>query len=467
MANLYSHLLGISAAALLLASAPLASAQETVVANKWERCLKVTAPWAIFKTSTGRLLVGDLDDNMTGGIWYSDDHGTTWQKSQIMKDYHWSQFIETDEYIFALAYSRPYVARSADDGKTWITLSYQALTKDYAVDEKGNPYNEYGATDLTYDPERKRLYVAPQGIATGPIYTEDNGQTWKRTNDKGLYLKFSEGDIVLEYPYSLNYFKGKVFMGGLYAMSAYDADTDTWTQVVNGNARLEGLLTACTIDGDKTFFATSSQERGIVVEQNYYPPFIRYTNDGVKWSQTEWPEGEDYGYVRAIHHDGSRLYAAIKSKTGYYSEDDGKTWRNLGKGYEGSVQFPCAITADDKYVYLANWCIPDWTGKDNGEGIYRILIEYLPEASSGASDIEIAGIKDVTAEAAPATVTVDGGWLTVNCNEPCGIEIYSAAGQRIRPLTSSTRINVSGLPKGAYICCVHTQNSTQNIKFVK
>lgn len=79
----------------------LAASFATPASAEWEQINKLPESASHFITSEGVFLMSDLrQDTMDGGIYYSEDKGQTWTKSDV-RDYNYNCFLELNGYIFA------------------------------------------------------------------------------------------------------------------------------------------------------------------------------------------------------------------------------------------------------------------------------------------------------------------------------------------------------------------------------
>lgn len=122
MAKTLQRLLSVAAAVAALAFPMTASAE-------WEQVHSLPTTYAHFITTEGVHLMSDYRDMRDGGIYYSEDGGTTWTKCGV-RDYWFSNFYEADGYIFAIG-SGCRVARSEDGGRSWDLLNYSLAVKDW------------------------------------------------------------------------------------------------------------------------------------------------------------------------------------------------------------------------------------------------------------------------------------------------------------------------------------------------
>lgn len=454
MKKFYSNLFKAAAACVML----VASIPAIAATPKWEKCGNIYAPYSIFKTSTGRLLVGDYDEQKQGGIYYSDDHGDTWQKAGIMRDYNWNDFCEVtgpngEQYIFAAGILNPSIARSEDDGETWITLSYKSAMAGVEGFDKLEEDVEFGAVKVRFDPTYHRVIAVVQGFDGVVVYSDDYGETWSMTDGSGFQLFDPNYGYFYDFHYGMEYFNGNIYAMGMYHWYKLNGKTKKWSKVKrDGKTFNSNLMDECCLTPDgKWLFATSPQERGIVEEQGYYPEFVIRTKDCANFEVGKFPEGETYAYNRSIHHDGERLYITVKTKAAYYSLDNGDTWKVLGNNYPGV--FVPMLTSDDKYLYAAGYD----PGVGELDGIYRIAKEGL---DSGIDEVAVDNARE------GLDIDFDRYNFVVNAQGVSSIEIVNTAGQTVAK-SATNRVSIATLPYGVYVYKVTTAAGQFSGKFFK
>lgn len=435
---------------------------------EWERCLPLEYAYGVFHTSKGTVIASSFDRDLQGGMYWSDDNGTTWNDSEVM-DYMFEDFVEAGKYVFASGNAYPRVARSANGGKTWTILNLRNVIKpwiDTSKEEDGE--TPIGIAGITFDPERNRLYVAFEGADFGVAYSDDWGMNWKMTDRESLLLPAAPQQGIpvdfMDFFYSIKYFNGKVYVAGMYHWAEYDADEDKWTLVREhdgeGNSQVlfSNFLCALEPNGD-TMYAARASEATTMPDLNYYPPFVTKTKDCKHFTKSGYPEGEDYLYIRALHHTGNNLLAAVKNKTMYVSPDNGDTWADCAKGLPHYV--PCTMTSDEKYVYAALYAVNE--NDFDKEGIYRLPIEELYTNARPAESKPEDSIAEIADEINVTITTTELSVATPRCRS---IEIYDAAGRlQARGLGSS--VSLSQLPAGVYVYNLNIPGNRTVGKFVK
>lgn len=365
---------------------------------QWEQCLKVPEAYSIFRTSKGTLLVSSWDENGKGGIYRSTDHGDSWEKNRVRYK-KWHEFIEVEDSLLFIGGTDCSVARSDDDGETWLILSYKKVIEKYC-DEKELPYVE---TEITYDPDRRRLYVDAQNSNGGVIYSDDFGETWTMTNRNGLTINWGDGTgDVMDSVYGMVYFKNRMYVLGLVAMKAYDADRDRWTNVSTKNS----CASTHTIHKGALYLG-----HAMMIEPGY---LLKYTTDGKTWKTTPEDAGRSeskMSYVRALHSDGDRLYYGYYCNAVRYSNDDAQTWHDLAPLSPGFA-FYTSLTSDDKYVYMVAY-----NYQNPNLGIFRFPKDKL--AGSGVDAVATDG----------TGVRMVDGVISAIDDKPMQISVFDASGR--------------------------------------
>ncbi|MBD5356383.1 MAG: exo-alpha-sialidase [Bacteroides sp.] len=203
----FKTIIGLSTAAVaMVMSSPLRA--------DWEQVHSLPNTYAHFITSEGVNLMSDYRDNRDGGIYYSEDGGATWTKSEV-RDYWFSNFYEADGYIFAIG-SGCRIGRSEDGGRTWDLLNYSKAIEDWVPNKVLDATVCYAITVLD------GVLYAGDFSGGGVICSNDYGETWEMTDRDSLYIYFTgESEPQMDSFYHLEAFKGMVYAFGLYSVHAY------------------------------------------------------------------------------------------------------------------------------------------------------------------------------------------------------------------------------------------------------
>ena len=368
------------------------SANATVVTSPtpWEYIKEIIGGYAVHVTEKGSLLASDYLFDDPNSIWRSTDKGTNWETVNT-NTFTTNRFYETDGYIFGLGLGGK-VFRSEDDGATWKTLSYASAAPDVFPGGNAGSTAAYGIVK-----HNGRLYVADY-CGAGVVYSEDFGETWKRTDPEAMTIheKDKESGKEVSYVenlYELISYKGELYVTGLYCVYKYNEKSNSWT----------------LLRSDSNCMATSCEWQGHLCVARAMPnfssstPFVMYTDDFKSWKNTTNPTSE-YHYDTNIHtlfSYGDWLFVGMQTH-GVYATKDGKNWIKLTEGMEDvdPVNFPgekkgiMKFAADEDYIYCCVYDEP-WNMFTVG-GIYRI------PHSAYTTDVE--GIKGVKLDNSPKTV---------------------------------------------------------------
>ena len=143
-------------------------------AQEWEQVLKLPCAYTCNVAPDGTLIASDYRIDGKGGISISTDQGATWKKTAA-PDHSYSNFVVAGKYIFGIGIGGG-VARSADNGQTWQWFSYLDLYEGADVPEQLRLTVNYG---IAY--HKNKLYLA-DFVYGGVVYSEDFGETWKKTS---------------------------------------------------------------------------------------------------------------------------------------------------------------------------------------------------------------------------------------------------------------------------------------------
>lgn len=340
----------------------------------WQLVKELPATYACMVTDDGHLLVADYQFDGSGGIYLSEDGGTTWTKTEA-DDHCYAKFLKAGSYIYATGQGAN-IARTEDGGHTWDQLDYGETLAE-AIGADAVPYTAcYGIAQLG-----DRIYIAD--FSAGVLYTDDWGETWHFTDRESMsYTIEDEGKgsfTQTENIYNLTAFKGQLYAFGVYFIYRYDEANDKWVLLRDDS----NFSVATTVHHDKLFCARTIEDQAVS------NPFVQVTEDGDTWTATSRPEGIADNYVRCLGSDDQMLYAGHIRYGFFYSPDDGQTWQNLSEGlpvkvspYDGSEQTltPLDIATTADYVYMTLY---DYPGSDAVSGLYRLPKNELTTAITG------------------------------------------------------------------------------------
>ncbi len=381
----------------LLASAFTAKADGA----KWEQVQQMQECYQVFATSHGTLLSSDQMQDLSGGIWYSEDHGDNWTKCDI-EDLHFAGFFEYEDYVYALG-TGCMVARSEDWGRTWELFDYldaaDELVKTGFVMVGTQPDNTYAFSGVGFD---GKIYVANMNL--GVFVSENFGETWTVVDPMGLSL----GAGGIPYIYTLLEYNDKVYAFGAYTVfeliiEEFDENTTVvvWMPLYNKS----NFLTQVAVLDDVMIGG-----RGIA-NDDYETPFMVTSKDGYEWEGVAgrpqvWDKFEEAmvplksNYVSAIATyrspiDNVSYVIACTQNYGVFSSTDmGATWADFSEGFPCDIlnpTYPDGATKDDTYLYISVF-VPD---SDPRGGVYRFPLAEIPRTQVGIDAIENDEVKSV------------------------------------------------------------------------
>ena len=292
-------------------------------------------------------------DRSNKGIYYSEDNGKTWNRSNITEGnfYHFKYFYnETKKVIVAGGMTNEGIYYSEDNGKTWN----QSNISSDSVYEFGIIHNTlvvslYGINDAkgiyysidfgkTWNPSNiisekcksfinSEDYIIVSSETKGIYKSEDDGKTWNLIQPQSLPIEQSSF-------YSLMVMDSTVIAGsnskGLY----YSEDNGkTWT---SSNITFNDF--SCLTVIGSTVIAGSNSNKGL-----YYSE-----DNGKTWNQSNI-QSDKFWSLTVI---GSTVIAGSNSSKGlYYSEDNGKTWK---PATTMSLWFESFIKTDKTIITTSN-----------------------------------------------------------------------------------------------------------------
>lgn len=399
------------------------------VSAAWEQIQKLPATQCVFVAPNGNLISSDFIFEHTGGIWCSQDKGTTWTKCDV-DDYAYGVMVQAGDYIIA-AGEGCNLARSKDNGVTWEVLNYGYMFLDY-IGEEGVEWDV--AYAMTYF--KGKLFVADFS-GGGVIYSEDFGETWTLTDRESL--KYDVGGVkstakdayALDSYYSLAESDGNLLLFGVYFIYRYNESDNTW-ELLRSDSNFMGVNTL--YDGKLVCGRAITNYTDQV-------PFLEYTADGGKtWGVVARPEGMIDNNVRAIHSDEKGLYVGLQNGGLYFTDNFGESWSFISDGMptmndEGAYEVPMIITSDADYVYMAVYKEP-WLQSDVS-GVYRLAKSELP----------VAAVDKVKADAVVGYVFDN----TLYINGVADVTIYTVSGVKVCAEEGCERVDLSGLADGVYV----------------
>lgn len=369
---------------LLLFVAIIASV--STYAAEWEMLREQNAAYGFFITQEGVMLLSDYDDyTKTGGIFYSEDNGLTWEKSNA-KDFYYSKFLEVGDYVYAVGYSCR-VARSEDGGRTWEILNYSRACNGLPNATSSN-LNSSAAYGIVY--HKDRLYVSD--FSFGVVASSDWGETWEKVDPESMMQDVDDGGKgggkMIENLYMLSEYNGTLMAHGLYNVYAYDDEQGRWSYLTWSNC----MAVFTTFNGK--FFTGRSMPN-----DDFDSPFLLCTTDLQNWKNVKHPTGVADTNVRALSSDAARIYAALQWGGVYMSSDEGETWHCINDGLPHVLEYGTWKETDKILSTLQVWPAKDylyaiiynepWNESQHTSGLYRIAMSELEK-------IDPTGIQSTT-----------------------------------------------------------------------
>lgn len=380
---------------ILLLFALILSSIQTFAAE-WEMLREQNAAYGFYITQEGVMLLSDYDDyTKTGGIFYSEDNGISWEKSNA-KDFYYSKFLEVGDYVYAVGY-KCRVARSEDGGRTWDILNYSRALEGLPSATADN-LESSAAYGITY--HKGRLYVAD--FSFGVVSSDDWGETWEQVSPQSMMQDVDDGGKgggkAIENLYMLSEYNDILLAYGLYNVYRYNDSTKKWTVLRHSNC-----MAVNTIFHDKLFTGCS------MPNENFDTPFLYCTSNLIKWSNVAHPDGVIDTNVRALASDEARIYAALQFGGVYMTSNEGESWTKICEGLPHPIDFSTGKEASSYLSTLQLWPAKDylyavmynepWNESQHTSGLYRIKM----------SDLEVldpTGVESISTTQ-PATTAYD------------------------------------------------------------
>lgn len=412
----------------VLASLMFVSVFLVNVHAQWKKVKALDAALCGHVTKNGNLLISDSKSNGFGGIYYSEDDGETWQKP-MLKDYRYNFFYEYGDYVFALGHEG-HIVRSADQGKTWKLFSYVDAISDIMSPED----IEYTAA-FSMIAHNDKLFLA-DFTGGGVLYSEDMGETWKRTDISGMQFECSDNKgtyVITENLYNLVEFNGKLYAFGVLYVFVYDDEADSWTIVRNDS----NFMSQATIFHGDLYCGRNCPNEDPEV------PFLEKTSDFKEWSYIPSPEGLVSKNVRTITSDDKYIYVCMQVKGAYVYDILKEKWFDLNdsfpkmEGYDGFFQTPTKIFCDDTYLYTIIYNPEGAPGEH--AGMYRIAKEDIDMVTS---------ISEVKAEDG---YKFDNGYISLPGMSAAEVAVYDVAGNEVMRVAAEGKVYVGNLAKGIYV----------------
>ena len=429
--NLYFNIIRKIAITLVCCLSLSANAQT----NPWELIRHQPATNAFIITENGNMLIADFLFEKNGGIYISIDKGVQWKKVSI-EDCNYNIFLEENGYIFAGG-DGTHIARSADNGLTWELLSYASAVED--VLGENTPYAVCYAMTFHND----KLFVGDFS-GGGIVYSEDNGETWNKTDIASITLTI-DGKEMVENFYNLVSYNGELYAYGVYFVFKYVPETNSWEEVRN----------------DSNFMAVSAVYQGMlctgrsVMNDGTNIPFIITFDENGNWGELPRPENTVDNNIRTMYSTDDQLFIGMQMTGLYYTDNEGEEWHTLNEGipyYTGTYFTPMKYQSDEEYIYLAAYEPPFATTQNSG--VYRLSKKDLPTYN---------GIEETSSS---SKALYDGKSLIFN-NAIEHIAVSDISGRTLQIRFSDNTADVENLHEGIYIYSAIINGEKITGKFIK
>lgn len=399
---------------------------------QWQMVKFQDAAYAGYITKGGNLLLSDYTFDGTGGIYISADAGETWTKTDA-EDHAYNKFYAFGDYIFAIG-SNAAVARTADEGKTWQMVSYADAAKE-VLDEGAVEYTvAYAMTE--YD---GKLFLGDFNGA-GIMYSEDYGETWKRTDIESLSYTVEDekgSQTYVENIYQLVSYKGKLYAFGVLYVFEYNDAGNNWVVMRDDS----NFMSQSTIFNGNLYCGRSCP--------NDEPdaPFLEMTSDFETWTMIKGPQEIISKNVRVLYSDDKFIYAATQDRGAFVYDINTGKWYSLCDGYpelypgdeylKGLYHAPTQMFSDDEYLYIVLY---DFPGSPSGaSGLYRF-----------AKD-EITARTPIAEVSADADFLIQDGSIIFPSAGKMEVSVYDISGKKVMGGECRGRLFIGSLNKGVYL----------------
>lgn len=412
------------------AVAAFALAYPATSSADWEQIHSLPTTYAHFITSEGVHLMSDYRDMRDGGIYYSEDNGSSWTKCGV-RDYSYSNFYEADGYIFAIG-SGCRVARSEDGGRSWDLLNYSRTVEEWIPKGATEESSCYGISVLD-----GVLYVADFS-GGGVLRSDDYGETWEMTDRESLYIYFTgETTPIMDNFYHLEAYKGKVYAFGMYSVHTYSPEDKLWTVLpINSN-----FMGSVTIFNDLMFCGRAAPNYGR--DQDYL-----LCHDGESWINVNRPDTDDNN-VRFLTSDDKYIYSLHHGGPMYYTDDMGETW-NVSSNFPEGL-YPLTLAVDSDYVYCG---VYSPLAGEKRAGLWRMPKSQL-----------VSGVESVKSDFTTAPYVI-GDVLFCGCAAR-EVTVCCSDGKRVASARDVSEFSLSGLDSGVYVYTVDYGTRSVSGKFVR
>jgi photosystem II stability/assembly factor-like uncharacterized protein len=337
----------------------------------------------------------------TAGVYKSQDHGTSWEKSGLDEQVIDELFVTNKGTLLAGTY-RSGMFRSEDGGKSWAPVGFEKNIYLFKIiQDESNTI--FAVASFVADGFDKRK------IPTGIFKSADDGLSWQSTtmNDDNIFgisipksgLLFASQSTRLSYSkdHGSTWMKCGIGLPDSIPVSAIiaskkslfasvgnrqdasgqngggifrsDDDGLTWIRSDNGihnNTKVSGI-----VKYDNLLFASTASLDGSGSQGIY-----KSIDDGANWTFS----GIDDKVVRFIKTTSrGELIAGTDGDCLFISKNKGKKWEQTGKEFENWETFN--IYKRDQYLFVSDHSGRIWKGNDKGENwklIGKGIVSILP-----------------------------------------------------------------------------------------
>jgi hypothetical protein len=396
------------------------------VSAQWEKTgFPTSTPYAIFASSTGRIIVSDFSKDVDGGLYYSIDKGDTFEKLEL-DDHSYTAMLENDGYYFAFG-ADGYVLRTSDFAN-WEQINYSSIFP------SGTKLGDTYAAAVYHN----KLFCAPFGLT--PIYSVDNGLMWKPTDDASM--KTNPSDV--NYIYVLQVYNDKLYaIDAVNGVFEYNENDNKWSKM--------GLLYMAGrsfVLNDKVYLGSG------VYDSNNNCLFT--STDMKTFTPQTIPDGFKSSTMNTLWCDGNAIY--IGSGGGlYYSTDYCNSWNDISDGFPVIIQNP----------YIRILGTPGFFAEYDGD-IYITCFEVSGKGGVFKRKIPTAvGIElnkqDINND---VVVSNDKNTLSLSGNNNAMFSVYDVNGALVINQQGKS-IDLSRLKGGVYIYKINAGERIITGKFVK